>query len=140
MTLAMKIPRRGTMKKKRKRIHKFGGNLAASYEKYLERELDKCRIRGAKLAIKVYRGRAPKILLDKYEMCNRELKDEDLLIVALYSGKTIIAFTLIESSFYYGTIKAPASAAGAEDNDYMIECVEETFMRPLRRQLEEKIN
>lgn len=128
------------MKTKRKRIHKFGGNLAASYEKYLERELDKCRIQGAKLTTKVYRGRAPKLLLDKYEMSNRELKDEDLLIVALYSGKLVIAFTLIEAAFYYGTIKAPASAAGAEDNDYMIECVENAFLRPLRRAIESKNN
>lgn len=128
------------MKNKRKRIHKFGGTLASSYEKYLERELSKCRLQGAKVAVKVYRGRAPKLLLDKYEMTNRELKDEDLLIVALYSAKTIIAYTLIEASFYYATIKNPASAAGAEDNDYMIECVEDAFLRPLRRALEDKIN
>tara|TARA_R110001592_G_scaffold353814_1_gene652998 strand:+ start:342 stop:764 length:423 start_codon:yes stop_codon:yes gene_type:complete len=128
------------MKKKRKRIHKFGGNLAASYEKYLDRELDKCRLQGARVTVKVYKGRAPKLLLDRYEMSNQELKDENLLIVALYSSKVIIAYTLIESAFYFRAIKAPASAAGAEDNDYMIECVENTFLRPLRRAIETQDN
>jgi hypothetical protein len=128
------------MKKKRKRIHTFGGNLAASYETYLERELDKCRLQGARVTTKVYKGRAPKFLLEKYEMSNQELKDENLLIVALYSSKIIIAYTLIESSFYFRTIKAPNSAVGAEDNDYMIECVEDTFLRPLRRAIEAQNN
>ena len=124
--------------KKNKRTHKFGGALASSYEKYLGRELEKLQLQGAMVTVKVYRGRMPGIMCKLYEMSNKELKKEDLLLVALWSGRKIIAHSLIEAAFYYKTIKTPGSAIGGLENDYMVEAVEAAFLRPLRSAIDDR--
>ena len=125
------------MKKKNKRIHKFGGTLANSYERCLKSNVDKLKLLGAKLEVKEYRKRIPRPMQDAYEMTGREMSEDNLMLVVVMSGKKIIAHTMIEVAFYYHSIKNAGSREGGLFNDYMVEHVESTFLRPLKEAVDD---
>ena len=120
------------MKKRNKRIHKFGGSLANSYERYLKSSVDKFKLLGAKLEVKEYRKRLPLLMQEMYEMSSKEMADNNLVLVVVMSGKKIIAHTMIESSFYYQAVKNAGSRDGGLLNDYMVEHVEATFIHHIK--------
>jgi len=120
------------VKKKNKRIHKFGGTLANSYERCLKSNIDKFKLLGAKLEVKEYRKRIPAPMQAAYEMTGKEMSDDDLMLVVVMSGKKIIAHTMLEVAFYYHSIKNAGSQEGGLTNDYMVEHVDSTFLRHIQ--------
>lgn len=125
------------MKKKNKRIHKFGGTLANSYERCLKSNVDKFKLLGAKLEVKEYRKRIPASMQAAYEMTGKDMADDDLMLVVVMSGKKIIAHTMLEVAFYYNSIKNAGSQEGGLTNDYMVEHVDSTFLRHIKEAMNE---
>lgn len=120
------------MKKKQKRQHKFAGTLANSYERYLKSNVEKCQLLGAKVEVKEYLKRMPSTMQAHYEMGSKEMAESGLMLIVLMSGKRVIAHTMIEVAFYRHSIKNAGSREGGLTNDYMVEHVESTFLRPLK--------
>ena len=78
---------------------------AMSYRQYLELEVGKLCLRGAKVVIKEYKARVPQNLQKIYEMDNKTLKGLESTLVTLQSGGKVIAHSLLTNEFWYGTIK-----------------------------------
>ena len=100
---------------------------AVSYEKYLESQLDKARIQGALLDMKVYYKRVPAKIQEIYDVNAEYLRTIDSLVVTLWSNKKLIAHALLDNKFFRGTVKV-TDRIGTDD---MIESANRNFLYPL---------
>ena len=106
-----------------------------SYKKYLETEVSKLCLRGAKVEVKDYKARCRKDLLDHYGLTNKHLKSLDSTIVTLQSGGKVIAHTIITNEFYYTSIKV-SDRDGTDD--MKLSCYS-NFLTPLENAINERV-
>lgn len=105
---------------------------AMSYRQYLLQEIEKAKLRGAKVELKEYKARLPKALQDTYEMSNKDLKELDSTMVTLQSAGKIIAHTLLTNEFWYGTIKV----SERDETDDMKLSAYSNFITPMETQID----
>jgi len=110
-------------------------NRAMSYRSYLEEEVNKLCLRGAKVVIKEYKARVPKPLQVIYEMDNKTLKGLESTLVTLQSGGKVIAHSLLTNEFWYGTIKMSERDA----TDDMKLSAYANFLTPLGAAIDERV-
>ncbi len=108
---------------------------AMSYKAFLEQEIGKLRLRGAKVVIKEYKARVPKDLQESYEMTSKQMKDMTSTLVTLQSGGKIIAHSLLTNEFYHGTIKV----SDREATDDMKLSAYANFLTPLGNAIDERV-
>ena len=116
----------------RKYLHDKPPAGISSYQKYLSSEVNKVSLQGALLGIKEYSLRIPSALAKAYETTGKDMKDDGCILITLMSGRKVIAHSMVDKSFYLGTCK------DRNDYDYMIESVECSFLRPLRKAVESR--
>tara|TARA_Y100001937_G_scaffold117139_1_gene170029 strand:- start:7035 stop:7400 length:366 start_codon:yes stop_codon:yes gene_type:complete len=105
---------------------------STSYEKYLESQLEKVRLRGGLIDMKVYFKRVPSKIQEVYGVNAEYLRTIDSLIVTLWSNKKLIAHALLDNKFFRGTIKT-TDRIGTDD---MIESANRNFLYPLEAALD----
>jgi len=108
---------------------------AMSYRQFLELEVGKLCLRGAKVVIKEYKARIPKPLQTIYEMDNKTLKGLESTLVTLQSGGKVIAHSLLTNEFWYGTIKMSERDA----TDDMKLSAYANFLTPLGKAIDERV-
>ncbi len=108
---------------------------AMSYRHYLEEEVNKLCLRGAKVVVKEYKARVPKPMQTIYEMDNKTMKGLESTLVTLQSGGKIIAHSLLTNDFWYGTIKK----SDREATDDMKLSAYANFLTPLGAAIDERV-
>ena len=120
----------------KKKKYTFDGlTRAMSYKMFLEEEVNKQCLRGAKVVVKEYKARIPKPMQVVYEMDNKTMKRLESILVTLQSGGKIIAHTLLTNEFWYGTIKK----TDREGTDDMKLSAYANFLTPLGAAIDARV-